>query len=321
MTARNDDYGGNQLHRMETCFESIVTGADRHNLPVEIVLVEWNPPADQPGLRDAIDWPSLGDDIDIRILTVPSDIHDRLPNADKMPLFEYIAKNVGIRRSTGEFVCSTNPDNVFSQSFFERVAEGPLDSERYYRINKYNLDSMLDPDGEPDEWEQFATDHVDSYYTPEGPFWPGQYWRHVRHVLYVYRHQPWLVNDRIRNLITGRPQSIYDLHYTASGDFILMHRDQWSGIRGHPETDFNFHIDSYTVVQAAASGLSEHCFEDPIRLYHQPHENDHDIRPRGDWETLLSRSREMLGNGEMTYFNDPGEWGLPEERLEETSVR
>ena len=44
----------------------------------------------------------------------PSVLHRRLKYADRLPLFQMIAKNVGIRRAKGQFVLATNIDILFS---------------------------------------------------------------------------------------------------------------------------------------------------------------------------------------------------------------
>jgi hypothetical protein len=319
MTARNDDYGGNQLHRIQAAVDSILTYADRHGVDLEVIIVEWNPPADEPPLEAAIDWPEHSTHVTVRILTVPHSIHEQRPNSDELPLFEYVAKNVGIRRSRGEFVLSTNPDNVFSEALFEYIGQQGLDPDVYYRINRYNLDSLVDLDDTPEEWEASATANLQSIFTAAGPYWPGQYWRRVRHFLYIYRHYPWAALDSLRYWFGAEPRSLYGLHHTAGGDFIMMHRDGWERIRGHPEFDYNTHVDSYTMLQAATV-LEERCLPDEVRLYHQPHDDQHDLRPKGDWETLLERSREMLISGDPLFFNEPDAWGLPERAIPETVV-
>jgi hypothetical protein len=317
MTARNDDYGGNQLHRMQSSVDSIALYAERHEVDLEVILVEWNPPPDESRLTEALSFPDASQYLTFRILTVPAEIHHSLENSEELPLFEYVAKNVGIRRSNGEFVLSTNPDNIFAEALFEYFSDPGLDPEAYYRIDRYNLDVLVDLEDTPDEWEQFALEHLESYFTANGPYWPGQYWRRPFHYLYLLKRTPSVLWDWLRGLYLNGPQSLYDLHYPAGGDFILMSRENWEQLRGHPEFEFNFHVDSYTIVQAAAMGLDEVRLPEPVRLYHQPHEDQHDVRPRGDWDRLIHRSRAMLRQEEVTLFNDH-DWGLPEETFDES---
>src|SRR5439155_25226935 len=99
---RNDDYGGNFLGRMQHFVNGIVDAAEGR-AQLELVVVDWNPVADAKSLATALDWPPRTR-LEIRVIEVPSRIHASLPNAEHMPIFEYIAKNVGIRRARGEYV-------------------------------------------------------------------------------------------------------------------------------------------------------------------------------------------------------------------------
>ena len=113
-TARNDDHGGNPLYRMQLFVNGLIAQCDRHRLPAELVLVEWNPPADRPRLAEVLEWPESEGWCDVRIVEVPHELHMRLEHADRLPLFQMIGKNVGIRRARGRFVLATNIDILFS---------------------------------------------------------------------------------------------------------------------------------------------------------------------------------------------------------------
>src|SRR5262245_3529622 len=98
-TSRNDDHGGGLLARMQIFVDALAAQAARFGLPCELLIVEWNPPAERPGLVDALRWPADRGFCPVRIITVPPHAHRRLPHHDKMALFQMIAKNVGIRRA------------------------------------------------------------------------------------------------------------------------------------------------------------------------------------------------------------------------------
>src|SRR3954453_8700966 len=113
-TARNDDHGGNPLYRMQLFVDGLIAQADRFRVPTELVLVEWNPPADRPRLADVLDWPEGAGHCDVRIIEGPHDLHSPLERSDRLPLFQMIGKNVGIRRARGDLVLATNIDILFS---------------------------------------------------------------------------------------------------------------------------------------------------------------------------------------------------------------
>ncbi len=108
VTARNDDYGGRFLERFINFVDLLAYQSDRFGLRAELVVVEWNPPADEPRLIDALDWPSPNGNLRMRIIEVPVEVHHTVEGSDRMPMFEYIAKNTGIRRAESEFVLATN---------------------------------------------------------------------------------------------------------------------------------------------------------------------------------------------------------------------
>jgi hypothetical protein len=121
-TARNDDHGGNLLGRMQVFVDTLFHQARRHNVSTELVLVEWNPLPDRGPLAQALRWPAdLGEGA-VRIITVPPALHNRYEHSGALPLYQMIAKNVGIRRARGEFVLATNIDIVFSGELFEYLS-------------------------------------------------------------------------------------------------------------------------------------------------------------------------------------------------------
>src|SRR5215471_5953131 len=100
-TARNDNHGGNLLGRMQVFVDAWINQCKRHGLRAELILVEWNPPADKPGLSEALRWPADTGPCQVRIIQVPPEIHRRYHHAEALPLYQMIAKNVGIRRARG----------------------------------------------------------------------------------------------------------------------------------------------------------------------------------------------------------------------------
>src|SRR5215470_3402233 len=110
VTTRNDDHGHNPLGRFQAFINSLVAQCRRVNLPTVLIVVEWNPPADRPALRESVTWPLDGSPCTVRIIQVPAELHRTLKHPDALPLYQMIAKNVGIRRALGQFVLSTNID-------------------------------------------------------------------------------------------------------------------------------------------------------------------------------------------------------------------
>jgi hypothetical protein len=137
-TSRNDNHGGSLTRRMQHFINGFVTQCNRHNLRAELILVEWNPPTDRVFLAEELRWPLSSGLCDIRIITVPPDIHQELEHADKLPLFQMIAKNVGIRRARGKFVLATNIDILFSDESIIYMRDH-LRKGRLYRADRLDV--------------------------------------------------------------------------------------------------------------------------------------------------------------------------------------
>src|SRR5579871_1769479 len=113
-TTRNDNHGGSLTQRMQHFVDGFVAQCKRHGLRAELILVEWNPPPERPPLRDALAWPADPGPCDIRIITVPEEVHRSFAHSGEIRLFQMIAKNVGLRRARGAFALATNVDILFS---------------------------------------------------------------------------------------------------------------------------------------------------------------------------------------------------------------
>jgi len=191
-TARNDDHGGNPLYRMQLFVNGLIAQCDRHRLPAELVLVEWNPPADRPRLAEVLEWPESEGWCDVRIVEVPHELHMRLEHADRLPLFQMIGKNVGIRRARGTFVLATNIDILFSDQLMAFLAQRELDPERVYRVDRVDVPAEIGPEWPMDEQLLFCREHAIrvNYYDSTLDLRTGERYRIYRDVPVVLRVLP-----------------------------------------------------------------------------------------------------------------------------------
>src|ERR1700693_4188981 len=147
VTARNDDHGGNLLGRMQAFVNGWIAQVKRRRLASELIFVEWNPPEDRPPLVDALRWPEDLGPCRVRIIQVPPDLHRRYAQAVALPLYQMMAKNVGIRRARGRFVLATNIDIIFSDELVGFLAERKLETRRMYRIDRHDVMPDVPIDG------------------------------------------------------------------------------------------------------------------------------------------------------------------------------
>jgi hypothetical protein len=156
--SRNDNHGGDLLKRMQIFVTGVLEQCRRHDLSAELILVEWNPPGDRPGLAEALRWPEPGP-CAVRLIEVPAAIHRRFAHADALPLHQMIAKNVGIRRARGEFVLATNIDLLFSDELMRFLASRALEKDRMYRIDRSDVAADV-PDAPVEEQLAWCAHHM-----------------------------------------------------------------------------------------------------------------------------------------------------------------
>lgn len=111
---------------MNRCLASVVP------LGCEIILVEWNPPADRPTFAEMIRHRG------IHLITVASEIHGWQHGAELMPMYEYRAKNVGIRRATGDWVLVINSDIELTTAMRETL-KGEFEPDTVYGAKRHDI--------------------------------------------------------------------------------------------------------------------------------------------------------------------------------------
>lgn len=141
-TSRNDNHGKNLLYRMQMFVDSFIAQCKKHHLNAELILVEWNPPDDTPPLAKALCFPQDKGPCSIRIIRMPPEVHAKLTHADRLPLFQMMGKNVGIRRALGQFVLATNIDILFSDELVSYMKH-QLNPHHLYRVDRLDVPETL----------------------------------------------------------------------------------------------------------------------------------------------------------------------------------
>ena len=317
VAARNDNYGGDFLHRMQVFLNVLFGLWAKHSLDAELVIVEWNPPENKPRLQEVIAWPKCLKPGMVRILEVPKDLHDRLPNSDRMPIFEYIAKNVGIRRARGEFVLATNPDLLFSDGLIRYLAATRLREACFYRVDRYDVAREIPLTLSVDEQLRLCSRsafvvHRMGKSVPLPPHWLPRLRKYFRQS--GHRFKPRFVAGTLlrgaRRIIGSEPPEPPGppkVHIGTPGDFLLMSAKHWQALRGYPELPTHTYIDCYMVYVAAIAGLRQIILR--YGIYHQEH--DHSEQAGRPWtvpseipalQQMLETRRVQITNGEN--------WGL-----------
>ena len=296
-TSRNDEHGGHLLARMQLFVEGLEEQAVRFRLPVELVLVEWNPPADRPPLVDALRW-SPNDYFQPRVITVPADVHQTFAHADGLPLFQMIGKNVGIRRSTAPYVLATNIDILFSDELFSFLTTA-LKPNAMYRVDRHDVQAELGGPSLPSPAECRALpvirEHrIDGLRYPNGrpPVMRGQN-SGPRFGINT------AVVELTRVAAAARDRMVLPkLHTSGCGDFTLTSREVWFGIHGYPEWPaYSWHMDGVALFQAYAAGVEMINLQPPMVAYHLEHGEG------SGWTPESSRLFERLDAAGVPYLS------------------
>lgn len=130
ITSRNDDYGGDLVHRATLCLDNLLKTFDA------IVYVDWK----------CVDGKSLIESLPEQIRNHPNlhnykitkqFIKDNIPNIYNIPIVEVLGRNVGVRKALEkgyDWICSTNIDIMMDKFSVENLNTDTLYSARRYNV-------------------------------------------------------------------------------------------------------------------------------------------------------------------------------------------
>jgi hypothetical protein len=343
ITGRNDGHEGDFLHRMQHCVDSILKLSERVGLAAELVAVDWNPPVDRPSLKEAVDLIDDRENTSVVFVEVPPEVHDSLDNPGEMEFFQFLAKNVGIRNATGEYIVSTNADLIFSEELLRFFVETDLESELCYRLNRYDLGQRVPSDLSIDPVLDFCRENVVKVATRDGNVEDKaakerlkQGAREIYQVAVKDRHyqsttdQIKATGDILKRVIspksvaeihdtvppeqitTSSPEAITEFFNCACGDFLMMASEDWERMRGYPEFAKEVHIDTIGLAALIHLGFDQAIINNPMRVYHQPHPRER-TRSRPYIQDAIDTTNELLatrGDEIPSEYRNGENWGL-----------
>lgn len=311
MAARDPRYGGNLLHNFQVNLNALLYLAEKHHLSCEIIIVEWNPPSPEEAFHRLLKWGTLPNSVTLRFIVVPPSIHRKFPNSDRMPIFEYIAKNVGIRRAEGEYVLATNPDLLYSDELIAWLASRKLSQDCFYRIDRRDVGLMVSSALSVQKQLEFCSKNVVKVHSVDGSYVPTVK-NELRRLLRKWERGLRIFARKLRGGRIAEP-----VHTNAAGDFFLMARDHWFFLRGYPELTTHMYIDGYICYMALSIGLKQKILKGRLRLYHQPHDRSlHKELPKTDYQLYIHHCIEMVRTGKPIVLNSDS-WGLGDQNLTE----
>ena len=130
VVGRNDDYMPDFAFRLRA---TIAWNAKY--LVNEVIFIEWNPPADRELL--SIDLTKRFKCL--RAYVVAPEIHQAICENSKVPLLEFHAKNVGIRRANSDWIVATNADAVFGSDIVNRILKTDLSEDIVFSAQRFDI--------------------------------------------------------------------------------------------------------------------------------------------------------------------------------------
>jgi hypothetical protein len=146
VTARHDNYGGPYVDRIIKPLEFNCARLSEAGVAFELIVIEWDPVPGQRLLSDLLTdhLPQLAS-TSMRRIIVAAEYQAALTQNPKAGYFEYIAKNVGIRRAEAPFVLVTNVDVLLGREVVEVLADRRLAPGTIHRAARIDIKLGIDP--------------------------------------------------------------------------------------------------------------------------------------------------------------------------------
>jgi predicted O-methyltransferase YrrM len=285
ITGRNDNYGVNFLDRINTFIKSLAYQVTPYPDLVELIIVEWNPPKDTLPLKDVL---SIPNNLTIRVITVPPEIHNTLHV--NSPMLEFYAKNVGIRRAKGEFVLVTNPDIMLTNEMIIWFAKKELNKDRVYRTDRYDYNGDGLENIEPNQYINYALSKT-----------------FLAHLCIEENNISLTIDDPadIPKKFISKIEP-YSIHTNACGDFILANKESFFKVKGLWETNHQkWHLDSYSYLKFLGHGIPTEVLLFPLCIFHWDHpRKDPDVNYNLQFANLVITNPDILKSDTQDF------WGL-----------
>ncbi|HVU06294.1 MAG TPA: hypothetical protein VHE10_00640 [Candidatus Paceibacterota bacterium] len=312
VTARNDDYGGNWTNRINAFIKVLIYQTNRTKLWCELVFVEYNPPAHKKHIYEEL---VIEDNryLAVRFVTVPASFHKTLPDNEKVTVCEFIGKNIGMRRSKGEWIVATNPDVLYSDKLFDFFAAKELDANSFYRINRKDMAmNWIDPRLSAAEvLARAEKDAIKIMYNDRTVYLSFKEWLSA---LIHGRTRKILLQCPFLNPFRDKESDESIMHTNAAGDFLMMHRGAVEKVRGYDQmTVGSGTLDGYILYVLYCFGLKQKIL--PHSVYHIYHHHK-GVRYLASFTKFQEDTKKMLET-KIPYKTNPEDWGFPRENFAE----
>lgn len=239
--SRNDNYGGNLNERATYAINSAIDTYD------EVFYIDWNSPEHSLlyDIEDNINFKGNLNHIVIDPETA-SALTDHNKNAQKC--CEVLSRNIGLRRSTGDWLLSTNIDIIHpDRNKLEKVIK-ELDSDTFYTLGRRSV-----------TWEQ-----IKKFHNGEIPF---NEWKSLREHFNSISKPSYHLVDVLSKVTTNDNFSLI----ACCGDYQIASRHIWEEIKGFEEVlVYPGYADTNVMKKSIMHGFKTKAIFDPP-IYHIDH--------------------------------------------------
>jgi hypothetical protein len=235
--ARNDNYGGNLAERSTYCLNTAINTYD------EVIYIDWNS-ENHSLLYDIKDNLQFKGNLKHIVISpkIASILTNNDPNAQKC--CEVLARNIGIKRATGDWVLSSNIDIIHpSREDLEKTLN-ELDPNTFYTISRRHV----------------TLDIIKEFHGGECDY---KSWESLRN------HLNETIGERIytEKIVKGDDYSMIN----CCGDYQIAKRHIWETIKGfEEELIYCLYTDTNVQKKAAIHGFGLKAIYNPP-LFHVDH--------------------------------------------------
>src|SRR5690606_5040658 len=129
-SGRNDNYSADFKTRVQAALQRNQAEAAARNLDVEWLVAEWNPTNE-----DYLGYHLAG----VKSYVANPRLHTQVISpsvAEHVSFLQFFAKNIAIRRATGDWILVTNADCIFDDHIWDFLAQGQLCPDVMYRAER-----------------------------------------------------------------------------------------------------------------------------------------------------------------------------------------
>ena len=279
--SRNDNYGENPILRLRFTLQNLLLFEWKklYNVSIEVIIIEWNTVNENPHLWQYDEIKTIllnkNDDTKIKFYSVPSFYNDNVncKTNQYCPYFEYPAKNVGIRRSSGKWKLIMNIDDLFSLNLLNFIGHSIsfnlLDTNGIYQT----LNGLYSAQS------QIYVENLTDYLNKSDLIIPVETIMNKSRINNI--SNCYTFGDRIKKM---KVDPYLRASVPSGGDFTLLHNSSLYNFYGggYVETCANQHFDTEFIIrQVEINKLTPYYIHQNCGYYHihhkkqKKHRNEH----------------------------------------------